>query len=296
MEKRFEFHPPRRAGLSFQAVVLAGLGLVIGLGLRQAAQAQSSPAFGLYLLPVLLAAILILLFAYFAYALYRSVYVLEQDGLHLHWGLRVEVIPMDVILGMRMLPEDAPRPRLRLPGSVLGIRQTQDAGKIEYMAARSRKLVLVRTSRRSYAISPANPEAFLSAYRQVAEFGSLYPIAAESVYPSFLLANLWSDRLGRSLVLGGLALSLLMVLGVSLVVPFRPEITLGFNALGAPRDPVPAVRLMLLPILNGFTWVIDLIAGLYFYRREERRWLAILVWGGGLITGLLFLVSILITL
>lgn len=296
MEKHFEFHPPRRAGIFFQILVLAGLGFVIGFGLRQVAQAQVSPTFVVYVLLVFLAAILLLFFAYFAYALYRSYYLLEQDGLHLHWGLRVEVIPMDVILGMRMLPQDFPRPWLRLPGAVLGLRQTQEAGKVEYMASRSRKLVLVRTSRRSYAISPSDPEAFLSAYRQVAEFGSLYPIAAESVYPSFLLANLWSDRLARSLVLAGLALGLLLALGVSLVVPTRNEITLGFSAAGAPREPVPAVRMLLLPLLNGFAWVIDFIIGLYFYRIANRRWLATLVWGGGLITGVLFLISVLIIL
>lgn len=296
MERRFEFHPPRRAGLFFQAVILVILGLIIGLGLRQAAQAQFSPTFGFYLLPVVLAAILFVLFAYFAYALYRSIYILEQDGLHIHWGLRVEVIPMDVILGMRMLPETTRRPWLRLPGSVLGLRLTQDEGKIEFMAGRSRKLVLVRTSRRSYAISPADPEAFLSAYRQVAEFGSLSPIAAESVYPSILLASLWSDPFGRSLVLAGLAVSLLLVLGVSLAVPLHSEVNLGFSALGTPREPVPAVRLMLLPILNGFAWVVDFIVGLYFYRNAQRRWLALFLWMGGLITALLFAISVLIIL
>lgn len=296
MEQHFEFHPPRRAGIFFQILVLTGLGFVIGFGLRQTAQAQVNPTFALYLLLVLLAAIFWLFFAYFAYALYRSYYLLEQDGLHLHWGLRVEVIPMDVILGMRMLADDFPRPWLRLPGAVVGLRQTKEAGKVEYMASRSRKLVLVRTSRRSYAISPSDPEAFLRAYRQVAEFGSLYPIAAESVYPSFLLANLWSDRLARGLVLAGLGLGLLLALGVSLVVPTRNEITLGFSAAGAPREPVPAVRMLLLPVLNGFAWVIDFIIGLYFYRITERRWLATLIWGGGLITGVLFLISVLIIL
>lgn len=296
MERRFEFYPPRRAGLLFQAVILAGLGFVIAVGLRQAAQAQFSPTFGLYILLVFLAAVVLLVFAYLAFALFRSIYLLEQDGLHIHWGLRVEVIPMDVILGMRMLPENSPRPRLRLPGAVLGLSQSTEAGKIEYLAARSRKLVLVRTSRRSYAISPADPEAFLSAYRQVAEFGSLYPIPAESVYPSSLLANIWTDRLGRSLALAGLALSLLLAVGVSLVIPFRAEVTLGFDALGAPRDPVPAVRLMLLPVLNGIAWGFDFILGLYLYRQAGRRWLSLLLWGGGLVTGLVFLISILITL
>lgn len=277
-------------------VILLVLGTIIGFGLRQAIEAQFSPAFGFYLLLVLLAAILFVLLIYLAYALYRSFYILEQDGLHIHWGLRVEVIPMDVILGMRMLPETTLRPWLRLPGSVLGLRQTQDEGKIEYMAARSRKLVLIRTSRRSYAISPADPDAFLSVYRQLAEFGSLSPIVAESVYPSVLLANLWSDRAGRALVVAGLAVSLLLALGVSLVVPFRSEVNLGFNTLGIPREPVPAVRLMLLPILNGFAWVIDFIAGLYFYRNPQRQWLALFLWSGGLVTAVLFFISILFIL
>jgi len=272
------------------------LGLIIAFGFRQAAQVQFSLAFGLYLLLALLAAFLWVLFAYFAYALYRSFYILEQDGLRIQWGLRVEVIPMDVILGMRMLPETTPRPWLRLPGSVLGLRQAGDEGKIEYIAARSRKLVLVRTSRRSYAISPAAPDAFLSAYRQVAEYGSLAPIVAQSVYPSSWLANLWSDRLGRNLALSGLAISLLLAVGVSLAVPFRAEVNLGFNPLGIPREPIRATRLMLLPVLNGLTWLVDFIAGMYFYRSVQRRWLALSLWGGGMVTAILFSIGVIIIL
>lgn len=71
MERRFAFYPPRRAGLLFQAAILAGLGYLIYFGLRQAAQAQFSPTFGLYSLLIFLAAVLFLLFVYLAFALYR---------------------------------------------------------------------------------------------------------------------------------------------------------------------------------------------------------------------------------
>jgi len=156
--------------------------------------------------------------------------------------------------------------------------------------------VLVRTSRRSYAISPVAPDAFLSAYRQVAEYGTLAPIVAQSVYPSSWLANLWSDRLGRNLALVGLAISLLLAVGVSLVIPFRAEVNLGFNALGIPREPIRATRLMLLPVLNGFTWLVDFIAGMYFYRSVQRRWLALSLWGGGMVTAILFSIGVIIIL
>jgi hypothetical protein len=51
------------------------------------------------------------------------------------------------------------------------------------------------------------------------------------------------------------------------------------------------VQVLLLPVLAGLAYAADLILGFFFYRQEERRPLAYLLWAGGVITPLAFLIA-----
>jgi hypothetical protein len=55
---------------------------------------------------------------------------------------------------------------------------------------------------------------------------------------------------------------------------------------------VPAVRLLLLPVLNLFFYIIDAILGLFFYRRSESRPAAYMMWGSSILSSLLFMAAI----
>jgi hypothetical protein len=44
-----------------------------------------------------------------------------------------------------------------------------------------------------------------------------------------------------------------------------------------------------LPVLNIFFLLVDLLAGLFYYRRSESRLIAYLLWISGVVTSLLFL-------
>jgi hypothetical protein len=85
---------------------------------------------------------------------------------------------------------------------------------------------------------------------------------------------------------------------VSLTVPSREAISLGFTPEGVPAEPVPSVRLLLLPILNLFFYLASAVAGMYFFRSEGlpeasvRVHLAYLLWGSGLLTPVLFLFGV----
>jgi hypothetical protein len=57
---------------------------------------------------------------------------------------------------------------------------------------------------------------------------------------------------------------------------------------------VPAVQLILLPIMSLLLYVTGFIAGLYFFRWEEYKNLAFILWGAGAFSSLLFLVSVLV--
>jgi uncharacterized membrane protein len=51
--------------------------------------------------------------------------------------------------------------------------------------------------------------------------------------------------------------------------------------------------LILLPLVSTSLFVAGLIAGLFFYREEKQRPLAMIVWASSALTSLLFLLAVL---
>jgi hypothetical protein len=289
------FHSKRELGIAVHsAAILALLGLA-GWGMWHAARASIGPTFLTYLLPALLALALVPALAYRAYALYTATYILEREVIRLKWGLRVEEIPMTRVLWVRLaneLDRPLPLPWLRLPGSILGARRSVELGEVEFLAGSLSEAVVISTQGRAFVISPNSPADFLKAYHRMTELGSLTPYPPRSSYPSFLLARVWSDRLARSLLLAGMGLSLLLLIWVSLAIPSQGQISLGFLPDGSRRDLVPAVRLLLLPVLNTIIVLIDFFLGLFFYRRRGNQPLAYLLWTSGVVVPALFVAAV----
>ncbi len=322
------FRPGQQAGLAFQAAAAAAFSGFGAWAVWRALHTQPGPLFLLYLVPALLAVLFVPLLAYRFYALWRAYYIVSRDGLVLHWGLRTERLPVDQVLWVRRaeaaLPGGnapaLPLPWLRWPGAVLGQRSLPpggplEAGQIEYLAGSARGLVLVATPQVIYAVSPADAAGFLETYRRCSELGSTTPLEAGSTYPTFLIARVWRTGAARALILAGLALNLALLAAVVAVVPTRSEIILGFLDTA---EPVPAVRLMLLPLLSAFFFLVDFFLGLFFFRmggwgREpgppeaaeslpepegqadpalNGPVLAYLLWGSSVLTALLFFAAV----
>ena len=290
--------------MAFHALVILMLALVGVWGVFQLTRAEIGPVLLVYILPTLLVLVLLPLFVYRAFALYRAGYALGRDGIRLHWGLRVEDIPMDKVEWIRPahdLDAPVPFPPLRWPGSILGIQRLPGGEQVEFMASSTNALVLISTSVQIYAVSPNNPREFLDAYRRYAELGSLASIPARSVYPSLFLVEVWRAKPTRYLLLSGVAQSLILLVWVSFVIPTRSTIPFGFNPDGSPGEPVPSGQLLLLPVVNGFFFLTDAFLGLFFYRRQLNaeiegepgnkiyQIMAYLLWGSSVIAALLFL-------
>jgi hypothetical protein len=303
------FYPQRRLGLAFHLLLILAITLLGGWGLWQAAHSLIGPTFLLYLLPVLVGVPLLPMAAFRFYALLGAHYSLGRNGIRLRWGLRAEDIPMDRIISMGPVEEwggsaraAPPRPWLYWPGSILGVRNLPGGKKIEYLASESKRLLLIETPGRIFAISPGDRDAFVHAFRHYTELGSLTPLPSRSVYPTFFIGDVWGDVGARYLILAGMGLSLALLAWVSIISPTRSQIVLGFVS-GARA--VPAVRLLLLPVINGIFFLIDLFVGLFLFRREEMtspppgisplasgKTLAYLLWGAGSLTPLLFLAAV----
>jgi hypothetical protein len=340
VEEELVFRPPLRQGLILHSIIGILLVASSGLLLWRAFQGNIGLAFLFYLVLSLVVAVLIPVLIYRAYSLYKASYTLERDGIRLVWGLRTEVIPMDEVLwavpaenfsqsfqlslagtAPGDLQEGAapvvqlPLPRLSWPGSVLGISHLPDKTPVEYLAANSSQMILIGTPGKVFAITPADRAAFLQGYQRFAELGSLSPLPAQSVFPTFLLARVWNERPARYLLLFGLVLSLALLVWVSLVAPGKAQISLGFEPTGALREPVPAVQLLLVPIISLTFFLIDFLLGLFFFRwsgdrreapeaaqkgeslqgeRSPAFWqvMAYLLWGSGAITPLVFMLAL----
>ena len=293
--ERTAYSPGRRLGLAFHLGAMLVLVVAAVYGLYRAGQTSIGPIFLLGLLPALLAVIIVPILAYRVYALISSSYVLQRDGVFLHWGLRIEEIPMNTILWVRpahQLRSRLPLPWFYWPGSVVGIRRLPAAGIIEFMASSSRGLIFIATPDHIYAISPADPENFLNTFQHFTELGSLSPIPARSVRPSLLLGRIWGVPAARYLILAGILLNLALLVWVSLAIPGRETISLGFQSEGIPRDAVPAVQLLLLPILSSLIFLANLILGMIFFRQDEKHPLAYLSWANSSILSMIFLVSV----
>lgn len=299
--EEFAFYPPRRAGTLFLLGLILVLIGVAAYGLYRASQAQIGPSFILSLLPAMLAVVLVPFLAYRLYCLQASSYILERDGLRLRWGLRGEQIPMSEILWVSRLSDyrgTLPLPVLRLPGAVVGVRQMHTAPRpnaprlVEFMASETRNLILIGVADRIFAVSPGDPASFLFDYQRLTELGSLTPLAGRSVYPTFLLGRVWRALPARLILLTSLALSLILTIWVVLAIPAHAQVHLGFYPDGSPGDLTPAMQLLLLPVLNSILVLFDLVAGLFFFRREETQYLSYLLWGAGALAPLLFLIGV----
>jgi len=269
-------------------ILLAAIGTV---GLWRASLAESGPTFLIYLLGAVLAIGLTPALVYRMYALQRARYILARDGISIYWGLRREEIPINLVNWVGSADQNRmklSKPFLRLPGAVLGVQTQADGKPVEFLAARDTKLVMIVTPERIYAISPANETEFLQTYRKLSEFGSLAPIQSISDYPTFLLARSWADRPARVLMITSTILALGLVIWVSLSIPNHPMTALRLNASGSPVELIPGIRLLLLPVLNTFFFIADLLLGLFFYRRADTQSLSYLMWASSALTSLLF--------
>ncbi len=289
--KSGHFPPPKRTGLIVHSAILIVLTIITIIGFINLSNAQVGPTFLISLLVSIIAFIPIPLFAYRAYSLWRADYFIDRDSLAIHWGLRVEDIPLNDIEWIR--PADDLTNPLKLPsftftGGYLGTIRHPDLSTVEFLASDSKKLLLIATAKRIFVISPDDPSALAQTFARATELGSLAPAEAKSVYPSFVFTQAWSNNLVRYFWLVTLLLNIGLFIWASLIIPSTAQVT-----LGQATESVPSSQLIILPVVSLLLSIAGWVAGLYFYRWERERILAFIVWGSGALTNLLFLLAVL---
>ena len=290
-----EFKPPLKDGLVLHSAAL----IIIASGFTVAFITAMNQDVGNFFLLYLLLSILLLVplpvIIYRGYALLRARYLLNREGLLLRWGLRSEDIPLQDIEWIRSIDDfddNIVIPPLSVPGAIIGTKRNEDLGLIEFMASDRENLLLIATSDKIYAISPDDPKNFLYTYQRSIELGSLAPIESQSVFPAAFLKQFWQDRTARMPILTGLIITIVLFIAVGIIIPLKDTISLGFDPTGTPHDPGPSETLLLMPILSTFAFVLDLISGLFFYRRENTRIISYVLWISTSILPIILLISL----
>lgn len=272
-------------------MILSGAGI---WGIWQTANAEVAPQLLMYLVPIILFLILVPILSYRAYALHRSRYILDRNGIILQWGWRYETLPMDEVKWISPLEDlDASikPPRIRWPGSVLGQRGLSQSPSVEFIAANLKQAVVIAGPDHFYVISPSRVDQFIDTFHRITELGPLNPLVSQASRPTFLITQLWKQKPILILTSIGAALLLILTILTITVIPQREQISLGFTPQGTPHRPLPSIRLILLPILYTISYTGNLVVGLFLYRREQNRQLAYLLWVSSIIVGLIFLIS-----
>lgn len=290
------FRPPRRRGLIFHigaALAFSSAGIIA----FWFAMEQEN---GLYFIGLLAAALVLLspvpLILYRSYALTRATYRVEREGIRLRWGLRVEDIPLQSIEWVRPIKElgfHLNQPRFSWPGAILGSTRLKELGDIEFIASEPENLILFATPDQVFAISPSNPKAFMQAFRRTSEMGSLTPMAAFSALPAAYVRQVWKDRKARLSILISILLTIALLVGVFLIIPTRPMVSIGFEPNGLPLPPMPSEKLLLLPTLSALMGLVSILTGMFFYRHEDQRISAYMVLAFSGVTPILLLISLL---
>jgi len=290
------FPPPRRRGLIVHGIIILTMAIIASVSFINISRTDVGLEFLISLLVALASFAPIPFFIYRAYALLRADYHLDRDSLSIHWGLRVEDIPLTDIEWLRPaddLTHPLPLPSLPLPGGLLGMRRHPDLGVVEFLASDAQKLLLIATAKRVFVISPEDPGALAQTFARATELGSTTPVEAKSVYPSFIVTQAWESGLARYLWLTALFLNLGLFIWASLIIPSTPRVALGPQFAGSGLETVPSSQLIIFPLASLLLSIGGWIAGLYFYRWDRERVLAFIVWGSNTLMSLLFLVAVL---
>jgi hypothetical protein len=289
-----EYHPPRSAGLAIDLFAIFALLTAALFGLIQVSRASLSLLTVLWILLPLLGVPLSLFLLYDLYGLLTARYLLDRDGLRVRWGWAVEQLPIGKIRSMRAIGRQEGLSLLasgvRWPVTTVGSSQSEGGAKLDYfLGLGSEDLVLVEGDGRIILLSPVTAAGFLETYQQATMLGSLQPMQALSQRPRFAVMELLADRVGRLLLLAGIALPLILLGYLAVRVPDLPaQVPFGFNPQGLPETFAPPGRLLLLPLISSLCWLFNFSLGLWLYRQPAQRLLAYALWMASIIVGLLF--------
>jgi hypothetical protein len=152
--------------------------------------------------------------------------------------------------------------------------------------------LIIVTPDMNYAISPADVEGFVEAFRVRFEMGPTQTVQPAHLMPAIMRWPFWSDRLAHTLVLIAIGLNALLFAGCFARYPaLPPQLVLHFDPSGAPDRFGPLNQIFGPAIIALQLFVINFLIALGVYSRGEKL-AAYLAWGGSAIVQLFFFIAV----
>ncbi len=227
--------------------------------------------------------------AYRLYGLLTAQYALDRNGFYLRWGLAEEHIPIGQIRNIAAVDQLPDKALSRWKGllGLTGMFRTEDRDLEFFTAGSLENAVLLCSDRKNLVLTPADPDAFIQAYRDFSYRGSLQRIKPRSVRPVFLAAVLAQDKTARWLLPAGFAVNFLLLAFLVLASNLPSPVPFSYDAAGNAVLMAPVQRLLLLPLIGGVLWMINLLLGTWFYHRKADHQMGYILWAASLLPGLL---------
>jgi hypothetical protein len=265
------------------------LNLLINQGIR--AQKISFLMF-LMAVIVLLSVPVLLILLYQTASWFTLRYRLDRNGVVVSWFGTEQIIPIRdiqrIVPGHQFGGTVVRRRGFRWPGHERGDGLVPGIGRTRFLATHplERQLLLV-TPGRAFAISPDDPEAFLSAFESRRELGP-NRMLEQSVYRArWLTWPLWADQTAWTLLGAATVVNLGLFGYLCLRFPGLDfQLPLHFNSLGQADRIGTKMELFALPIIGLIILGTNVALGLILYRRERAG--SYLLWGAAAAVQALF--------
>lgn len=291
MSEQFQFNPAKRSALAMWSLLLCTAMAAVGVGVYKIASSAFDIRLVLWIFLPLTGMLLGLFFAYRIYQLITARYELDRNGFYLIWGMAAEYIPLkdvETLIPLADLQVEHVPHRFGWLGLHGRKQEIEGLGAVEiFTATTADDMILISYAEKKLIISPADTKGFTDSFARMNRRGVLERIQPFSFRPDFLSVRIWQDQLARWLLLAGLGMLLLLV--AFLVVrgqQIMSPVPIGFDPPGNPVEFGAFTRLLLLPFAGGLVWLINLVLGIILYRDSEEQ-LAYVLWGCGILTGIL---------
>lgn len=214
------------------------------------------------------------LFTYWTFGCHTLRYVIDRNGLIIHWGLTRQVVPMDRI--ERLVPgRRLPEPRVEgvsWLGHHIGLGQVEGVGDtLFYTTHRSREdLLYVVTPSQAYGLSVEDDALFARELQTRQGQGILYQLQQGPERHGLAGQPFWADRLAQGLAAGAiLACALVFATVFSRYEGLSETMPLSFPSLGGITRIASKEELLTLPTTAFGILLVNLILGYALHAWER---------------------------
>jgi len=266
--------PARSVGTAVGiAISLLALGIALALLIRGLDWPASAAQFLAYAGAGMMVAVA-LAFAFWTYACVTMRYLVDSQQVVVRWGLVSHRIAIGSITGLtRGRGEERPRIRgVGWPGYHVGRGEAAGLGETLFFSTHRdpEELVYLKTEQLAYALSPRDPDRFVSAVERAQKAGTDSAGAPLAERQTIAAHPIGHDRVGQVLLLGALLLNAALWGFVLIVHPdLSNQITIEFPPVGDVATLQSRDEIFKIPATASAILLMNVVAALLFHPKER---------------------------